>query len=100
MSIQGIKATLLPNEANGLIADSDTFLPWSVYDSEDELFGSWYDDEVEEYEDFFDDWDCWDGVRFVPPSREELDTCGCDDYDYYNLYDPWDDWGDPGYDCF
>lgn len=98
MSIQGKKATLLPDEANGLVADSGVFLQWSAYDSENELFGSWYDDEVEEYEDFFDDWVCWDGVRFVPPSREELDTCDDDDvvgFEDYDLYDPWGDWDNP-----
>jgi hypothetical protein len=89
MSIQGKKATLLPNQAENIVVDGGFSLRLSTEDSDTNwqwlelLYEDWHED-WEEQDDFYDPWygcedGVWNGSEWIPDD-DGLDY-GWDDYD-------------------
>jgi len=98
MKEQGIKATLLPNEAESLIiVDGGIFiaLRWSAQDVEEESLYDIYDD----YDRYGEETDPWGGIGmgFWNGSYWVSDKDLQEEGSYYSIYDndPYGDWYEP-----
>ncbi len=103
MALQGIKATLLPNEADYVIVDKEIALRWSTEDTDENWKWDDYLWELLEEQYSFDPWDgcdddgCrWDGWSWVECDPSDGSDYGCDDWDRdYSYLDGPDYFFDP-----
>ncbi|MCX6736076.1 MAG: hypothetical protein NTZ13_03260 [Candidatus Parcubacteria bacterium] len=104
MSIQGFRATLLPNEADSVIVDKEIALRWSTEDTEENWEWWDYSWESREGEYYFDPWDgcdCngyWGGWSWVEDDPDDGSDYDCDDRDWMVEYLPDYDYDDVLYD--